>query len=237
MSPPAYRPSGSPGERWCSWGSDAPESSAMGRPGSSAAGSGCRRRRLHPAGEVGRMPRSRLTGTHARPPAAGHGRWRVGTRLRRVLLRWQAPQPCRSRPGATVVEAVDPYAGLYAEPYAGLYAGHLRTPSPPGGRITAGHAPRGGVERPRRVVRFARLIHRRVGVLGGPSARAACGGNVSLPWLPGRAGLRLCFWSLGPYCAWFFSWGGRDADTAIRPPPRPRWVGRRAGGCAAFWAL
>jgi hypothetical protein len=39
------------------------------------------------------------------------------------------------------------------------------------------------VVRPRRVMRFARLIHRRVRVLGGPVVRAAFGGNPSLPWL------------------------------------------------------
>jgi hypothetical protein len=33
-------------------------------------------------------------------------------------------------------------------------------------------------------VRFARLIDRPVRVLGGPAVRAACGGNLSLPWLP-----------------------------------------------------
>ena len=38
-----------------------------------------------------------------------------GTRLRRVLLRWQAPQPCRSRPGAAIAEAVDPDADPYAD--------------------------------------------------------------------------------------------------------------------------
>jgi hypothetical protein len=37
--------------------------------------------------------------------------------------------------------------------------------------------------------RFARLIHRPGRVLGGPSARAACGGCLSLPWLP-RRGVR-----------------------------------------------
>jgi hypothetical protein len=37
-------------------------------------------------------------------------------------------------------------------------------------------APLGGVERPRRVVRFARLIQRRVRVLGGPSVRAVFAG-------------------------------------------------------------
>jgi hypothetical protein len=47
-------------------------------------------------------------------------------------------------------------------------------------------APLGGMERPRRAVRFARLIHRRGRDLGGPSARAAFGGNLTLPWLPHR---------------------------------------------------
>jgi hypothetical protein len=36
------------------------------------------------------------------------------------------------------------------------------------------------VEQPRRKVRFARLIHRRVRALGRPVAGAACGGNLSL---------------------------------------------------------
>jgi hypothetical protein len=42
------------------------------------------------------------------------------------------------------------------------------------------------VERPRRVVRFARLIQRRVRVLGGPAVRAGFGGSQMLPWLPRR---------------------------------------------------
>jgi hypothetical protein len=33
-------------------------------------------------------------------------------RLRRVLLRWQAPQPWRSRPGTTVAKALNPYASV-----------------------------------------------------------------------------------------------------------------------------
>jgi hypothetical protein len=33
-------------------------------------------------------------------------------------------------------------------------------------------------------MRFAQLIHRPVRILGGPSARAASGGNPSLTWLP-----------------------------------------------------
>jgi len=40
------------------------------------------------------------------------------------------------------------------------------------------------VERPRRVVRFARLIRRPGRVLGGPAVRAAFGDNPSLTWLP-----------------------------------------------------
>jgi hypothetical protein len=43
------------------------------------------------------------------------------------------------------------------------------------------NAPSGEVERPRRVVRFARLIHRPGRDLGRPSVGAACGGNLSLP--------------------------------------------------------
>jgi hypothetical protein len=43
------------------------------------------------------------------------------------------------------------------------------------------HGPLGGVERRGRKVRFARLIHRPVRVLGEPAVRAACGGNLSLP--------------------------------------------------------
>ena len=70
----------------------APKASAMGRPGSSAAESNCRRRRHHPAVVFGRLPGLRLTETPASRWPAGHGGW--GTRLRRVLLRWQVPQPC-----------------------------------------------------------------------------------------------------------------------------------------------
>jgi hypothetical protein len=73
----------------------------------------------------------------------------------------------------------------------------MLAPDPPAGfdpiPPSLGHnlllmAPLGGVERPRRVVRFARLIQRRVRDLGGPAARAASGGDLSLPWLP----LRCC---------------------------------------------
>ena len=44
--------------------------------------------------------------------------------------------------------------------------------------------PSGGVERPGRAVRFARLMHQRVRVLGGPATRAASGGNLTLARWP-----------------------------------------------------
>jgi hypothetical protein len=44
-------------------------------------------------------------------------------------------------------------------------------------------APLGGMERPRRAVRFARLTHRRGRDLGGPTVRAAFGGSLNLTWL------------------------------------------------------
>jgi hypothetical protein len=47
-------------------------------------------------------------------------------------------------------------------------------------------APLGGVERTRRVVRFARLIHRRTRAAGVPLAGAAFGGDLRLTWLPRR---------------------------------------------------
>jgi hypothetical protein len=53
-------------------------------------------------------------------------------------------------------------------------------------KTAADWPPSGGVERPRRMVRFARLIQRHGRDLGGPTARAASGGNPSLPWLPPR---------------------------------------------------
>jgi hypothetical protein len=173
MSPPGYWPPGSPGDSWRSCGTAAPESSAMGRPGSLAAGSGWPPKG-HPAGEFGRMPRSRLTGTAATLSAAGHSRWQGRTRLRRVLLRWQAPQPCRSRPGCHRGPG-----GLTPTSFPRRRGG---VPSYPAClHLSRSCPPEGGV------VRFARLIHRRGRVLGGPSASAAGDGSLSLPWLPRRA--------------------------------------------------
>ena len=98
-----------------------------------------------------------------------------------------------------MAEAVDPYASGYASPYASPYAGHPRTLPVPRARICPGHAPSwgqsaaktaadwppsGGVERALGKVRFAQLIHSGARVLGGPAVRAACGGSLSLTWLP-----------------------------------------------------
>jgi hypothetical protein len=106
-----------------------------------------------------------------------------------VLLRWQAPQPCRSWPDATVAGAADPTlishereARTSRRPEGGfpLVMPLVR----PVGRKDCGRlAPHGGVVRPGRVVRFGRLIHRRGRVLGGSAVRAAFGGNLSLPWV------------------------------------------------------
>ena len=57
-----------------------------------------------------------------------------------------------------------------------LWLGHDATPRQP--------AALGGVVRPRRVVRFARLMHRRGRAFWLAFAGAVCGGSVSLPWLP-----------------------------------------------------
>ena len=100
--PPACWPPGSPEARWCRWG---------GMPRSQARWDGRaprlldqrRRRRHHPAGEFGRLPRSRLTGTTGQPPAAGHGRWRVrdapSARAASLASSAALPVPARRRRG------------------------------------------------------------------------------------------------------------------------------------------
>jgi hypothetical protein len=50
-------------------------------------------------------------------------------------------------------------------------------------RPTARAPPLWGVMPPRRVVRFARLIHRRIRALGGPTVRADYDDSLSRPWL------------------------------------------------------
>jgi hypothetical protein len=109
-------------------------------------------------------------------PAAGRSRARPGVSERMPSLRWSRWE---------------------------TYAGPWRTLLPAGRPIPAGYAPRGASrpQQPRPTgpptgewsgqterMRFARLIHRPVRVLGGPAARAACGGNLSLTWLPRMVG-------------------------------------------------
>jgi hypothetical protein len=136
---------GSPGALACltargwrgRWGADAARSSRRAKAVDFLSG---RRRRRHQQPARSAACLDRLTGTQAgrRPPASS---WRG--RGRAVGACWFAGK-LRSRagpgPGATVAEAADPYASGYATPYGG----HPRTPSPSGGRITAGHAPLGG---------------------------------------------------------------------------------------------
>jgi hypothetical protein len=68
-------------------------------------------------------------GKPAAPATAGGG---GGTRLRRVLLRWQAPQPCpahRRVALARLVVAGDPYVNPYGNLYVIPYALRVRTPT------------------------------------------------------------------------------------------------------------
>ena len=63
-------------------------------------------------------------------------------------------------------------------PYVIPYALRMRTPSLGGRGYLSSSGPLVGMVRPRRKVRFARLIQRPGRVLGVPSARAAFGGNL-----------------------------------------------------------
>jgi hypothetical protein len=107
---------------------------------------------------------------------------------------WRALLP--SRPGAVarVTSTSDPtHAGCV--PLAALVEPSVLVMSPRGqsAETIAAGWPLGGVERALGKVRFARLIHSGVRVLGGPALRAACGGNLSLTWLPRRVVSRVTF--------------------------------------------
>ena len=134
----------------------------------------------------------------ASPATFGDGE---GTRLRRVLLRWQAPQPCHSCPGRLWPGRLTPTSFPMSTPTSfptrrvgvplASVLERICPGSPPEGgqsaaKTAADWPPSGGVERPGRKVRFARLIHRPGRVLGGPVVRAACGGNLSLILWPRR---------------------------------------------------
>src|SRR4029450_6986949 len=106
-----------------------------------------------------------------------------------ALSRFRArphPQPqAFGGPGAAQGVSVGPRGRCHTERTTG--AGTAAVPGVPSRRpydpFPLG-MPLGGVERPRRAVRFARLIHRRGRVLGGPAVRATPGGSLSLTWLP-----------------------------------------------------
>jgi hypothetical protein len=134
---------------------------------------------LLPAGEFGRLPRSRLTVTTAsrRPrPQSVAGRGRAfgaccfAGKLRSPALRTGRrglPGPLESRrPLRHSLRA----GGAY--PWLRWPSASVLVSAPSWGQSAAETAadwtPSGGVERPRRVVRFARLIHRRGRDLGGP---------------------------------------------------------------------
>jgi hypothetical protein len=175
VSPPAYWPHGSPRGRWCRRGSDARRSSANVR---------------HPAAaQVQRHSHSCLTACPApRRPDTRRGGWWDAPSARAASLASSAALP-RS-PGGSLTPAQlgdgDPYVNGYVNPYVIPYALGVRTPDVGGrGDLSSSDAPR-GVVRPGRKVRFARSIHRPVRVLGGPAVRAACGGTLSLTWLPRR---------------------------------------------------
>jgi hypothetical protein len=106
-----------------------------------------------------------------------------GTRLRRVLLRWQAPQPCPAHRAAGLTRSGSG-AVTYVNPY-GIPCASDGVPHPsPRTLIGPAQCPFGGMERALGKVRFARLIHSGPRDLGGPAVRAADGGNLRLPWLP-----------------------------------------------------
>jgi hypothetical protein len=115
--PPACWPPGSPEGSWCRRG-------AM--PGCQGRMSGTPPpRRSKPACH------SPLTACpdHAPPATVGGGE---GTRLRRVLLRWQAPQPCSTHRATRLTRARwragGPYVIPYVNPYVIPYALEVRTP-------------------------------------------------------------------------------------------------------------
>src|SRR4029450_1918671 len=78
-----------------------------------------------------------------------------------------ASSPSSHSQGSRALESLPrPAVSAALKAYSPRLPGVGGTPRPP-----RRHVPLGGVERPRRKVRFARLIHRRGRVLGGPSAQ------------------------------------------------------------------
>jgi hypothetical protein len=172
--------------RWCGYGIDAPESSAIEACGPT--------RRLDGAAFGGRLIQqptspavpSRLTGTPASRQPPGHARWPGGdapsARAASLASSAALPHPSddsltRPSPGAATRTRVPTLVPTHA---GGV------PPASPARQHRSSSVPFGGVERALGKVRFARLIHSGARVLGGPAVRAACGGNPSLPWQPRR---------------------------------------------------
>jgi hypothetical protein len=113
----------------------------------------------------------------SRPPAvAGEGR-----AFGACCIAGKLRSPAGPSPSPPVAKAPDPTS--FPTRRGGVPLASLAE------RISAGQwPPCGGVERPGRAVRFARLIHRPVRVLGGPAVRAACGGDQ----MPTASPRRVC---------------------------------------------
>jgi hypothetical protein len=206
--------------------------------------SSCRRRRHHPAGEFGRPPPSRLTETTATPSATVGGG--EGTRLRRVLLRWQAPQPCptHQRLGSRgPARGGDPTATPTSIPTA-FPPPQMAYPLPPGGWITAGLAPLGGsgAAAPSGALRA-------IDSSAWPRFRRTCGphrlrrqmgaGAISTPPWPVRSGSCRSSALLKLWRPWRTAPRRIAAEsvTRPRPPPLEPPAGRGMRRClAAGWA-
>ena len=97
------------------------------------------------------------------PRLAGHGRWRVrdAPSARAASLASSAAPPGDGAMGLTRSDsrAAPPTAFPTSTPTSLSTRWGCVPLASLAERISAGHAPLGGVERPRRVVRFARLIH------------------------------------------------------------------------------
>jgi hypothetical protein len=121
----------------------------------------------------------RLPGITPRRPRSVAGRGRA---FGACCFAGKLRSPAGPRRSSAMSRVSNPYAGPYAKPYAS----YPRTPR----RLEAGSPlvmpSSGEVERPRGMVRLARLMHRRVRALGRPTAGAAFGGISCLTWLPLR---------------------------------------------------
>ena len=119
----------------------------------------------HPAPAQARTARPFVLDRLPGPSRAGHGRWRGGDApsARAASLASSAALPgyrTRASPGPTPGRR--PLRQSLRQSLRHSLRRRWRTPSPAGGQDRRRSCPLGGVERPRRAVRFARLIHRRV---------------------------------------------------------------------------